>query len=79
MKKGVCGAIQNLRKRVQGTMTHKIGGATHNFAFPEGVQDAKIAQVVGENQNFEGPKSAIRILIFVCRYMFSILFAAIIQ
>ena len=42
-------------------------------------QVAKIAQVVGENQNFEGLKNAIQILIFVCRYMFLFLFAAILQ
>ena len=44
-----------------------------------GAQVAKIAQVVGENQNFEGLKNAIQILIFVCRYMFLFLFAAILQ
>ena len=71
--------MQNLRKRAQGTTTQRIWSAVHNFAFPEGVQDAKIAQVVGENQNFEGHKSAIQNLIFACRYMFSNLFAAILQ
>ena len=44
-----------------------------------GAQVAKIAQVVGENQNFEGLKNAIQILIFVCRYMFLFLLAAILQ
>ena len=34
---------------------------------------------MGENQNFEGPKSAIKILIFACSYMFLILFAAFLQ
>ena len=58
--------------------TKKLG-VTHNFAFPVGAQVAKIAQVVGENQNFEGLKNAIQILIFVCRYMFLFLFAAILQ
>ena len=59
--------------------TQKIWSVTHNFTFPEGVQDAKIAQVMGENQNSEGPKSAIKNLIFACRYMFLFLFAAILQ
>ena len=44
-----------------------------------GGQIAKFAQVVGENQNFEGLKNAIQILIFVCRYMFLFLFAAVLQ
>ena len=34
---------------------------------------------MGEKQNFEGPKNAIKILIFACRYMFLFLFAAILQ
>ena len=34
---------------------------------------------MGETQSFEGPKIAIKILIFVCRYMFVFLFAANLQ
>ena len=34
---------------------------------------------MGETQNFEGLKIAIKILIFVCKYMFVFLFAANLQ
>ena len=58
---------------------YKNVGVMHAVVFADGAREAKIAQVVGENQNFEGSTSAIKFLIFACKYMFSILFAAILQ
>ena len=42
----------------------------NNFAFPEGVQDAKIAQVMAETQNSEGAKMARKIFMFACMCLF---------
>ena len=36
-----------------------------NFVFSLGVQDRKIAQVMDEKQNFEGPKNANKTFVFV--------------
>ena len=59
--------------------TQKIWSVTHNFTFPEGVQDAKIAQVMGENQNSEGAQKCNKNFDFRLQLYVLFLFAAILQ
>merc|ERR1712110_409713 len=70
---------KNFKKRVQGTTTHKSLSKTHDFVFSEGVQEHKIAQVMGGKQNSEGPKNARTKLIFACRFVFLIFVAGLLQ
>ena len=39
-----------------GNEIHKNAGVMHEVVFSDGALEAKNAPVVGENQNFEGPK-----------------------